>query len=241
LQDILLDVQNIVKHFTIKKRKSISKTLQNKAFPLNQLTAIDGISFKAKKGEILGIIGLNGSGKTTLLRTIAGIYQPDSGKIIRYGSIAPILQLGSGFNFQLTASENIILYGMLLGMSKLEITSKIKKIIEFAELEQFTTMKLKHFSTGMLARLAFSTVLQINPDIFLLDEILSVGDIKFREKTSKVFQSFKENGKTVLYTTHNVDTLPEICDRVLLIQKGKKIMIGNPEEVVKKYREISKL
>lgn len=241
MQDILLDVQNIVKHFTIKKRKSISKTLQNKAFPLNQLTAIDGISFKAKKGEILGIIGLNGSGKTTLLRTIAGIYQPDSGKIIRYGSIAPILQLGSGFNFQLTASENIILYGMLLGMSKLEITSKIKKIIEFAELEQFTTMKLKHFSTGMLARLAFSTVLQINPDIFLLDEILSVGDIKFREKTSKVFQSFKENGKTVLYTTHNVDTLPEICDRVLLIQKGKKIMIGNPEEVVKKYREISKL
>lgn len=241
MQDISLDVQNIVKHFTIEKRKSISKTLQNKDFPLKQITAIDGISFKAKKGEILGIIGLNGSGKTTLLRTIAGIYQPDSGKIIRYGSIAPILQLGSGFNFELTASENIILYGMLLGMSKLEIKRKINEILKFAELEQFTTMKLKHFSTGMLARLAFSTVLQINPDIFLLDEILSVGDIRFREKTSKVFQSFKENGKTVLYATHNINTLPEICDRVLLINKGKGIMIGNPEEVVKKYREISKL
>lgn len=241
MQDISLDVQNIVKHFTIEKRKSISKTLQNKDFPLKQITAIDGISFKAKKGEILGIIGLNGSGKTTLLRTIAGIYQPDSGKIIRYGSIAPILQLGSGFNLDLTASENIILYGMLLGMSKLEIKRKINEILKFAELEQFTTMKLKHFSTGMLARLAFSTVLQINPDIFLLDEILSVGDIRFREKTSKVFQSFKENGKTVLYTTHNINTLPEICDRVLLIHKGKGLMIGNPEEVVKKYREISKL
>ncbi len=205
-----------------------------------KILALDDISFSVSKGELLSIIGLNGSGKTTLLRTIAGIYEPDLGNIQIQGRIAPLLHLGTGFQGELDANDNITMYGMLLGISKLEIKEKIKEILEFADLENFANMKLKHYSTGMRARLAFSTALQVKPDILLVDEILAVGDKLFKEKSFDAFTSFKKQGKTILLSTHSLSRVSELSDRVLLIHQGKLIKIGKPDEVLQMYNEMTK-
>jgi len=239
MEEISIIVDNVSKSFDLDYKQNSSglkdaKSKQTKKFP-----ALSGISFSVSKGEMIGIIGLNGSGKTTLLRLIGGIYTPDSGKITVNGTIAPLLQIGLGFHEELNAIENIILYGVLLGFKKSEIKKKIDPILEFSELEQFANMKLKQFSTGMRARLAFTTALQIKSDILLIDEILAVGDIKFNEKSFQEFLNFKNNKKTILYTSHNLGKISELCDRVLLINKGKMIMFGNPQEVIEKYKEIT--
>jgi len=232
-----LVVENISKTFNLKRsNESLSGENSGNSF---KLTAVDNVSFSVEKGEMFGIIGLNGSGKTTLLRLIAGIYEPDSGKISYKGKLAPLLQIGTGFNAELTAKENIILAGMLSGITKDEIKKRVNKIIEFAELQKFTEMKFKHYSAGMMARLAFSTALQIEPDILLVDEILSVGDISFSQKSFNEFTAFKKRGKTIVYTTHDLAGLAELCDRVLLLKKGKVVMIDEPNKVIEKYREIS--
>jgi len=200
--------------------------------------ALKDISFDIKKGEILGIIGLNGSGKTTLLRTISGIYEPSSGEIKINGKLTPMLQIGVGFRNEITAEENIIMYGMLLGISKQNIKNKIPSILEFAELENFGKMKLKQYSAGMRTKLAFSTAFQVNADIFLLDEIFAVGDLSFKDKSLERLQKLKEQGKTIIHTTHNLSTVQDFSDRVLLLDNGKQIGIGEPNEMVKKYKEL---
>ena len=234
-------VENLMKNFNLTTGQHNFRNLRNLLHGevQNKLIALNDISFNVSKGEMMGIIGLNGSGKTTLLRTIAGIYVADKGNIQIKGLMAPLLHIGTGFNNELNAKENITLYGMLLGVSKPDITSRIKSIIEYAELENFSEMKLLHYSSGMRARLAFSTALQINPDILLVDEILSVGDIAFRKKSFNSFLSFKEKGKTILFATHNLGSLSKMCDRVMLLEKGKLIAIGKPEEIVKLYQERS--
>ena len=231
-----IELENITKKFNLKKSHLTSQT----SVPNNddKLVALDNVSIKIPKGEMVGIIGLNGSGKTTLLRMIAGILVPDSGIVKTDGLIAPLLQIGTGFHNELLPSDNIIMYGMLLGMSKSEIKEKIPNIMKFAELEKFSNMRLKHFSAGMRARLGFSTALRINPEILLVDEVLSVGDMSFREKSFKAFLTFKESGKTILYTTHNMGMISELSDRVLLLHHGKLIMVGKPEETLQKYKEI---
>lgn len=234
-----LSVENVSKIFKLKKQHAILE-VQPTSYVDDKLVALDKISFEVPKGEMLGIIGLNGSGKTTLLRIIAGIYKPDSGSVHLKGRLGPLLHIGTGFHNELTASENIIISGLLLGIPKPEIKKKVNDIIEFAGLQEFTNMKLKHFSSGMRARLAFSVAIQIDPDILLVDEILSVGDIAFRDKSFNAFLSFKNKGKTIVYTTHNLEILPRICDRVLLLDHGKMIMIGEPVEVIKKYKEMVK-
>jgi len=228
-EDIAIKVKNISKKF-----KTTGKDGKNRT---HQFFAINNVSFSVKKGEMVGIIGMNGSGKTTLLRTISGIYIPDKGEIFTYGRIAPLLQIGVGFYNEITAKENIFLYGLLLGIKKDHIKKKIKTIIEFAELDEFQNMKLKHYSSGMKARLAFSTALQVDPDILLVDEILSVGDISFRKKSFDAFLSFKRQNKTILLTSHNLATVSELCDRVIWINKGKLEAVGNPSDVIKQYKE----
>ncbi len=200
--------------------------------------ALDGISFSVKEGEVLGIIGLNGSGKSTLLRIIAGVYTPNSGSVQINGNMSSLMQLGTGFQNDLDARENIIMNGMLLGLSKSKITGMVEKIIKFAELENFSNLQLKHYSSGMRSRLAFSTAMQIDSDILLVDEILSVGDKEFQKKSYDAFLSLKKEKKTILHATHNTNKLLEFSDRVLLLQKGKKVMLGKPDEVIKKYGEI---
>jgi len=230
-------VENLTKHFKMKKPKGRSEE-KGGYISQNIIKSLDQVSFSVDKGEMLGIIGLNGSGKTTLLRTIAGIYRPDSGSVKVNGKMAPILHIGTGFHHELDARENIIMNGLLLGMTKNEIQQKVDQILEFSELQDFSEMKLKHYSAGMRARLAFSTALEVNPDILLVDEVLAVGDMAFRQKSAEKFLSFKKNGKTILYTTHDLTSISELSDRVLLIHRGKVVKIGKPNEVIQKYKEI---
>jgi len=230
----MIKLQHINKFFHYKSNKISNKP--NNLSSDNLIKALENISFSIKKGEVFSIIGSNGSGKTTLLRIIAGIIDPDSGTIEVNGKLAPLLQLGVGFNPELIARENILLYGLLLGFRKDEILNKVEDIINFAELQHFTSMKLKHYSTGMKLRLALATAFQVNPDIILLDEVLAVGDIKFRKKSMNAFLSFKEQGKTIVFTTHSLYML-SISDRTLFIDKGRIINIGDPKEIAKEYEE----
>lgn len=236
-------VKNLTKTFNLKKPKGISgiaKNLMSDSDKPGKLVALDNISFEVSKGEVLGIIGLNGSGKTTLLRTIGGIYKPTSGMVQVNGKLAPLLQIATGFNNELVARENIVLYGMLMGIPKPKIEAQIDSIIKFAELEKFSEMKVLHYSSGMKARLAFATALQINPDILLVDEILSVGDVSFKEKSFDAFLSFKKKGKTILFTSHSKSMISKLADRALLLHNGKMITIGNTDEVIKRYDEVRK-
>jgi ABC-type polysaccharide/polyol phosphate transport system ATPase subunit len=211
----------------------LSKSKNNKSFQ-----ALLDVSFSIKKGEVFGIIGTNGSGKTTLLRIICGIYKPDKGHVEVKGRLSQLMEIGAGFQKELAAKENIIINGMLLGLSKSQIERKVESIIEYADLKKFTNLLLKHYSSGMKARLAFATAMQINPDILLVDEIMSVGDKNFRKKSYETFLYFKKKNKTIIMTTHSLGNLSQICDRVLLLNKGKNIIVGKPEDVLKKYQEI---
>jgi ABC-type polysaccharide/polyol phosphate transport system ATPase subunit len=235
LNDDAIIVENVSKSFSIPSSPNSkgSKKLTNKKFKV-----LDNISFTVKKGEVLGIIGLNGSGKTTLLRLIAGIYKPDTGKIKVNGSIAPLLQMGVGFHSDLLARENIIMNGLLLGMKKQVIENKVDKIIEYAELERFQNLQIRFYSAGMKSRLSFAMAMEIDPDIVLVDEILSVGDKNFRKKSLNSFLSLKKKGKTILHSTHNIGKISEYSERALLLAKGKQVMIGDTQEVVNEYLKI---
>jgi len=206
---------------------------------VKELLVLDNISFSVKKGEILSIIGLNGSGKTTLLRMIAGVYKPDSGSVQINGKMSQLMQLGTGFQPELNGEENIILNGMLLGISKSKMKESVPRIIQYAELREFPHLKLKHYSSGMRSRLAFSIAMEIDPDILLVDEILSVGDKNFQNKSYEKFLSYKKNNKTILHATHNLSKITKFSDRVLLLNKGKMIAIGSPAEVIEKYNQIT--
>lgn len=236
-------LENVSKSFHLEKKTGLLKTVQRVAYqdtPKKFLKALDKVSLTASKGEILGIIGLNASGKTTLLRIIAGIYQPDSGTVKTFGKVSPLLQLGTGFQNELDAGNNIILNGMLMGISKHEIEKKIDSIIEYAGLQNFQGVRLKHYSAGMRARLAFSIAMEVESDILLVDEILAVGDAVFRKKSFESFLSLKNEQKTIFIATHNLNVLSKFCDRVILLDKGKIIKIGKPDEIMPLYDEITK-
>jgi len=232
--DVII-VEKVSKTFSIP-----NSSKSNNLFKFNnkKMTVLDNISFNVKKGEVLGIIGLNGSGKTTLLRLIAGVYKPDSGRIQVNGAIAPLLQMGVGFHSDLLARDNIIMNGMLLGIKKPVIESKVKKILEYAELEKFENLKLRFYSAGMRSRLSFAMAMEVDPDIVLVDEILSVGDKNFRKKSLESFMSLKKNNKTILHSTHNIGKISEYSNRALLLNKGKQVMIGDTQDVVDEYLKI---
>lgn len=236
-------VENLSKSFRLyhERTKSVFDLVKTafKKNPYENLQILDNVSFSVKKGEILGILGRNGIGKTTLLRLIAGIYKPDSGKIILNGKLVPFLAIGSGFHPELTAVANVELYGILLGLSKKEITEKIAEIIKFAELEKFADSRLKHFSAGMSARLAFSTAIHVKPDILLMDEIISVGDLSFQQKCYDACLSLKNNGKSIILVTHSMQPVRQYCDRAIFLNNCKIEAIGNTENVVSKYEEAS--
>lgn len=201
----------------------------------DELKVLDDVSFEVNKGEIVGMIGRNGSGKTTLLRLIARIMRPNMGTIHTVGSIVPLLELGTGFEPDMTASDNIIQYGIILGFSIKGIKAKVEDILKFAELEKFANTKLSKFSTGMTARLAFSTAAQVDPDILLVDEVLAVGDLSFHQKSYKEFTSFKERKKTIVLVSHSLEPIRKLCDRALLLDNGKIQSIGEPEKVIDVY------
>ncbi len=216
-------------------RNSLFKLKKNKA---EIFEAVKGISFDVKKGEIVGLIGKNGSGKSTTLRAIAGIFSPDEGTIESYTESVALLSIGVGFQTRLTGRENIFLSGMLLGFPKEKIQEKMDDIIQFAELGQFIDMPVKTYSSGMFSKLAFSITAILEPEIMLVDEVLSVGDAKFRKKSgAKMQQLIKDANRTVILVSHNSDTIKRFCDRVIWLHEGEIKMIGKTAEVMPAYEE----
>jgi lipopolysaccharide transport system ATP-binding protein len=239
-QDAII-VENISKRFKIpheKKRtvyENITGMLKGSRYSYEEFWALRNISFTVKRGETLGIIGENGSGKSTLLKVIAGVLYPDSGRVRVNGRIAPFLELGVGFQPELTAEENVRLYGSVVGMSKKQINNKIDAIFEFAELERFRNGKLKNFSSGMYMKLAFSTAVATNPDILLIDEVLAVGDEAFQEKSLNKMKEFKKEKKTIVLVSHVSNTIRNFCENAILIYKGEIAGSGISNQIVDQY------
>ncbi len=203
------------------------------------LRALDGISFDVRQGEFFGIVGRNGSGKSTLLKLLASIYRTDAGTIRIAGRLAPFIELGVGFNEDLTARENVILNGVMMGLTPRETRERLDAVIEFAELSEFVDLKLKNYSSGMLIRLAFSTMLQADADVLLIDEVLAVGDASFQQKCADVFREMKAEGKTIVLVTHEMTTVEEYCHRAMLIDDGKIQHLGDPAEVGRHYLQLN--
>ena len=198
--------------------------------------ALKHVSFKVRRGEVLGLVGTNGSGKSTMLKIIAGVLEPSEGSVRVHGNIAPLIELGAGFDIELTARENIYLNGALLGYTKEFIDAHLDDIVDFAELRDFMDMPLKNYSSGMVARIAFAIATVTEPDLLIVDETLSVGDVFFQEKCLKKIRSFIDSGKvTVLFVSHSMDQVAKICDRCVWIEKGQQRMDGPTAEVLEAY------
>ena len=199
--------------------------------------ALRNVSFELEEGERLGILGFNGAGKSTLLKVIAGVLKPTEGKVTKKGTIVPLLELGAGFDKQYTGAENIYLYGAVLGYSKEFIDEKYDEIVEFSELGDFINVPIKNYSSGMKARLGFSIATVVEPDILIVDEVLSVGDAKFKKKSEKKIRSMFDKGVTVLFVSHSLDQVKRLCDKAILLEKGQIIAAGTVEEVSAIYEE----
>jgi ABC-type polysaccharide/polyol phosphate transport system ATPase subunit len=200
--------------------------------------ALKRISFRVPKGQMIGILGRNGSGKSTLLKIAAGVYTPTSGRVRVHGTTAPLIELGAGFHHELTGRENILMNGLLLGLTKSQIREREERIIEFAELGDFIDSPIKQYSSGMYMRLAFSVATEIDPEILIIDEILGVGDAGFQRKCYGRISKFKQLGRTILFVSHDIATVRQLCDRALLLHKGELIADGKPAEVIARYEEI---
>ena len=204
-----------------------------------ELRALDGISFEVRQGEFFGIVGRNGSGKSTLLKLLASIYRADSGTIRMAGRLAPFIELGVGFNLDLTARENAVLNGVMMGLTPQEAKDRLESVIAFAELEEFADLKLKNYSSGMQVRLAFSLMLEVDADVLLIDEVLAVGDASFQQKCADAFRDMKGAGKTIVLVTHEMSTVEQFCDRAMLINNGQIERIGDPGEVGRRYLQLN--
>lgn len=197
--------------------------------------ALKDVSFSVARGEVVGFIGTNGAGKSTLLKVVAGVMKPTEGTVTVNGNICPMIELGAGFDMELTARENIFLNGAVLGYSKEFIEEKFEEIVSFSELQDFLDVPVRNFSSGMVARLAFSIATIVDPEVLIVDEILSVGDIAFQQKSEKKMRSMIEGGTTVLYVSHSIDSIKTLCDRVVWLEHGKVRKIGNAKEVCEEY------
>jgi lipopolysaccharide transport system ATP-binding protein len=236
----VIEIEHLHKVFRIphEKRNTLFETLTGLLRPPAYETfhALNDISFSVEEGEMLGIIGDNGSGKSTILKILARILIPTSGSVRVRKRITPFLELGVGFNMDFTAAENIRIYGIIMGLSPREIDDKSDSILEFAGLERFRDTKLRNISSGMQVRLAFSTAIQTRPQILLLDEVLAVGDIEFQKKCLDTLKEFKKDGVTIIYVSHDLDSVKKNCNRTLLIHRGELVMLGDSREVVARYQ-----
>ncbi len=201
----------------------------------DRLCALDDLSFDVAAGEFFGVVGRNGSGKSTLLKCLAGIYRVDDGTIRMRGRLSTFIELGVGFNPDLAARDNVLINGILLGLSPREALRRFDRIIEFAELEEFVDLKLKNYSSGMHVRLAFSVMAHVDADVLLIDEVLAVGDAAFQQKCFDVFQRLKDQGKTILFVTHDMSAVQRFCDRALLLERGRIEIVGEPDLVSARY------
>jgi ABC-type polysaccharide/polyol phosphate transport system ATPase subunit len=238
-----ITVRNLSKTFRLpaERRGTLREQLMklHKANEKKPKRTLDDISFEIQQGEFFGIIGRNGSGKSTLLKILAGIYQPDKGSHIQiHGRIAPMLELGVGFNQELTGRENVYLSATILGLTRAEIDARYEEIVRFAELENFMEQQVKHYSSGMSVKLAFSVAAQIDAPIMLLDEVLAVGDFVFQEKCFALFEQYKKEGKTIILVTHDPGAMERFADRAMLIHQSRVDMIGAPHDVLVRYHQL---
>jgi lipopolysaccharide transport system ATP-binding protein len=222
-------VQGGLKSFAFRAPKLL------KALRTDGYTAIQDISFSVKSGECFGVIGRNGAGKSTLLGLAAGVIRPSEGQVNVNGRVAPMLELGGGFHPDLTGRENIMLNGVLLGMSRADVRAAMGRIIEFSGLEEFIDEPIRIYSSGMLAKLGFSVITQLEPDILIIDEVLAVGDIDFQKKCRTEINGFRKRGVTILFVSHSMDDIKSVCDRVIWIENHRIRMSGHPDDVIRQY------
>lgn len=241
-KEVAIKVDNISKTFILPHKKPNSvKSIFTGFYQKNTSGAdevqhaLDDISFEIYKGEFFGIVGRNGSGKSTLLKILAGIYQPTKGSVVTHGKLVPFIELGVGFNPELTGRENVYLNGAMLGFTEKQVADMYDEIVEFAELERFMDQKLKNYSSGMQVRLAFSMATRAEAEILLVDEVLAVGDADFQRKCFEYFRSLKKNKKTVVFVSHDMNAVKEYCDRAVLIEKSKLVLEGDPNDVGTAY------
>lgn len=199
--------------------------------------ALDHVSLSIHAGEVFGLIGHNGAGKSTTLKLIARVLKPSSGRVVVRGNVAPLLEFGAGFHPELTGRENIYLNGAILGFSRAEMGEKFQRIVDFAELQDFIDAPMRTYSSGMWARLGFAVATDVQPDVLIVDEVLSVGDEPFQEKSFQRIQEFHEQGATILLVSHNMQTIENMCDRVAWLDHGHLMMVGSPDEAIQAYRE----
>jgi ABC-type polysaccharide/polyol phosphate transport system ATPase subunit len=203
------------------------------------LRALEDVSFEVATGEFFGVVGRNGSGKSTLLKCLAGIYAVDAGQIDVVGRLSPFIELGVGFNLELTARDNVLINGIMLGLSRREARARFDEIVAFAELEDYVDMKLKNYSSGMLVRLAFSVAIQVDADVLLIDEVLAVGDAAFQQKCFDSFARLRREGRVIMLVTHDMGAVERVCDRAMLLEHGRMLEIGDPETVTRRYNEVN--
>lgn len=238
--EIIVQFKNVSKRFKLGQKLLLKEALlEILNFSSNDyFWALKDVSFNVKKGETLGIIGENGSGKSTILKLIAGVMVPTKGKVLVNGQIAPLIELGAGFHPELSGRENIYLNGTILGMKKKQIDHKFEDIVSFAELSEFVDTPVKHYSSGMYMRLGFSIAIHRDPDILLVDEILSVGDSFFQQKSYKKMEELKNSGVTIIYVSHSLRQIESFCDRVILLDSKNGLKTGDPSKMIELYKKL---
>ncbi len=243
MEEIAVEVQDLEKTFRIPAHR-VTRLKERALHPFSmrekrELRALRGISFDIKRGEFFGVVGRNGSGKSTLLKIMASIYGADAGHVRMAGIPAPFIELGVGFNMELTARENVELNGVMMGLTRQDARGRLDAVLEFAELEDFVDMKLKNYSSGMLVRLAFSVMIQSDADILLIDEVLAVGDAAFQQKCADVFSEIRASPRTVILVTHDMGAVERYCHRAMLLNHGELESIGDPDDVASGYMKLN--
>lgn len=241
-KEVLIDLKNVTMVFRLPTQKvdNIKEyfiKLVTRRLKYREFRALENVSLQVRKGESLGLIGRNGAGKSTLLKIIAGVLLPTKGKVAVNGSIAPLINLGAGFDPEATGQENVYLNGAILGFSHKEMHKKYDRIVEFAELRDFMNVPIKNYSSGMLARLGFAIAVDVNPDILLVDEVLSVGDAPFRKKCQERIEAMRKSGTTYIFVSHSTDQVRKLCTHTVWLKHGKIHMYGPSVEVCKAYEE----
>jgi ABC-type polysaccharide/polyol phosphate transport system ATPase subunit len=239
----VVSVQDVRKTFRIPHRR-YSTLKERMLHPLtssevDELPALNGVSFEIPSGEFLGVVGRNGSGKSTLLKCLAGIYDIDSGAIRVEGRLSPFIELGVGFNPDLSARDNVVINAVMLGLTPSQARQRFDHIIAFAELEDFVDLKLKNYSSGMSVRLAFAVAIEVDAEILLVDEVLAVGDASFQQKCFEEFQKMKDGGRTIIFVTHDMSAVERFCDRAMLIENGGIVEVGEPARIARRYNELN--
>jgi len=244
--EVIITVKDLTMEFDLSKervdnlKEYIIRALKRQIPPKTKFKALNHVSFKVRKGERLGVIGFNGAGKSTLLKILSGVMKPTEGEVKVKGNVAPLLELGAGFDHNYTGSENIFLNGAILGYTRDFLEEKYDEIAEFSELGEFLQVPIKNYSSGMKAKLGFSIATVVSPDILILDEVLSVGDVKFREKSTKKLESLMKKGVTVILVSHSIGAIRKICNTALWLDHGKVMDYGDVDEVCDKYIEAAK-